>query len=188
MKRVIYQPNPGDIFLVPMPGIGGQLIRLGQLAAGDGWTKYQHAGVVVGVDPFKSDEGMRTIEAYPGGAILGRLDRFDPDEIVWLRCPPGYRITVANAALGFRGIGYSGLDYPALGLHRFHIPAPHLKSFIESRGHMICSQLADASAAKGGWHIFDDGRWPGFVTPNDLGKAAALQSPTGYVERVKVSR
>lgn len=188
MKRVIYQPHAGDIFLVPMPGIGGQLIRLGQLAAGDGWTKYQHAGVVAHPGTRTDYTDVRTIEAYPGGAKLLRLGRFDPDEIVWLRCPPEYRVDVANAAISFRGVGYSFMEYPALGLHRFHVPAPHLKSFIASRGSMICSQLADASAASGGWHIFDDGRWPGFVTPNDLGKAAALQSPTGYVERVKVSR
>lgn len=181
-----YEGKPGDIFLVPMPKIGGLAIKIGQWVAGDGWTKYQHAGVVVGqVDGY---EGTRTVEAYPGGAIVGRLSRFDPEKIVWLRCPPAYRDAVAAAALGFKGIPYSALDYDALALHRFHIPAPHLKDFIQDRGHMICSQLADAAAEKGGWHIFADGRWPGYVTPNDLGKAARLQEPGGYVERVKVSR
>lgn len=181
-----YAPKPGDIFLVPMSGVAGPLIRLGQWAAGDGLTKYQHAGVVVGdVDGY---EGTRTVEAYPGGAIVGRLNRFDPKKLVWLRCPPAYRDAVAAAALGYKGTPYSALDYDALALHRFHIPAPHLKDFIQDHGHMICSQLADQSALDVGWHIFDDGRWPGYVTPNDLGKAAKLQAPGGYVERVKVSR
>jgi hypothetical protein len=181
-----YTPHPGDGFLVPMPGWGGAAIRVAQKFAGDGWTKYQHAGMIVGeVDGY---QGTRTIEAYPGGAIVGRLDRFDADTIVWLRCPPQYRDAVAAAALSFRGTPYSFADYAALGLHRFHVPAPRLKAFIESRKSMICSQLVDAAAMEGGWHIFDDGRWPGFVTPNDLGKAAMLQKPGQYVERVKVSR
>jgi hypothetical protein len=181
-----YEPNPGDIFLVPMPGAGGKAIEFGQWLAGDGWTKYQHAGTVVGeVDGW---DGVRTIEAYPGGAILGRIDRYYPPTIVWLRCPPEYRDAVAGAALAFKGTPYSFLDYAALTGHRFHIPVPHLEEFISDQGHGICSQIADAAAGNGGWHIFDDGRWPGFVTPNDLGKAAKLQPPGGYVERVKVSR
>jgi hypothetical protein len=182
-----YKGRPGDIFLVPMPGRGGRAIRVAQWLAGDGRTKYQHAGVVVGqADGF---QGTRTVEAYPGGAILGRLDRFVPETIVWLRCPPAYRDTVAAAALSFRGTQYSAAEYTALSLHRFGIPAPHLRKYIESSRRMICSQLADRAAEIGGWHIFEDGRWHGYVTPNDLGKAAALQSPARpYVERARVSR
>lgn len=186
MKRVIYQPHPGDIFMVPMPGPGGPLIKFGQWLAGDGWTKYQHAGTVIGeVDGY---EGTRTIEAYPGGAKLLRLDRFDPDTILWLRCPPQYRDAVAAAALSFRGTPYSAAEYGALALHRFRIPAPHLKARIESSGSMICSQLADRAAEVGGWHIFADGRWHGYVTPNDLVKVARLQMPGEYIERARVSR
>jgi hypothetical protein len=37
-----------------------------------------------------------------------------------------------------------------------------------STKHMICSQLADETALRGGWHLFDDGRWPGYVPPCDL--------------------
>lgn len=181
-----YEGQPGDIFLVPMPGRGGKVIRFAQWLAGDGRSKYQHAGVVVGeVDGF---QGKRTIEAYPGGAIVGRLDRFEPDSIVWLRCPPQYRDAVAAAALSFRGTQYSAAEYMALSLHRFRIPAPHLRKYIESSNRMICSQLADRAAEAGGWHIFADGRWHGYVTPNDLGKVAAMQLPGQYVERVQVSR
>lgn len=179
-------PHPGYIFLVPMPGWGGKVIKWGQFLAGDGWTKIQHAGVFVGeVDGW---DGPRTIEAYPGGAIVGRMDRYDPSTIVWLRCPPAYRDAVTGAALAFKDVPYSFLDYAALDAHRFHVPVPHLEEFISDQGHVICSQLSDAAAGNGGWHIFDDERWPGFVTPNDLGKAAKLQPPGGYVERVKVSR
>lgn len=182
-----YQPKPGDIGLVPMTGAVGWMIKAGQWLAADGWTKYQHAFVIVG-EGVQGLPGMRLVEAMPGGALNSSLSRYDADKIVWLRCPPAYREAVASEALRFVGVKYSAADYGALSLHRFHIPAPHLEAFIKDRKTMICSQLADAAAGIGGWHIFDDERWPGYVTPNDLGKAARLQLPGQYVERVKVSR
>lgn len=184
-----YAPHPGDIGLVPMSGRVGRSIRFGQWLAGDGWTDYQHAFVCagwLGVADGKPD--MRIIEAMPGGALNSSLTRYDADEITWLRCPPEYRASVAAVAARLVGVPYSFTDYGALALHRFRIPAPHLRRFIDSRKSMICSQLCDRAAARGGWHIFDDGRWSGYVTPNDLGKAARMQRPGGYVERVKVSR
>lgn len=177
-----YVPRPGDIGLVAISGAGGKLIRVGQWLAGDDWTTWQHAYTYVG-------DG-KIVEAMPGGARMVDLSyRYgDPQKIKYLRCPPAYGEDVAQAAINFLGVPYSGADYVLIGLHRFHIPAPHLKQHIASSGSMICSQLADAAAATGGWHIFDDERWPGFVTPNDLGKVYKMQGPTGYCERVKVSR
>lgn len=187
MKHVLYEPQPGDIGLVPMSGKGGRGIKVGQWLAGDGWTDYQHAFVYVGAAGDRY-QGQWVIEAMPGGARLARFDRYDVGRIVWLRCPPAYRAAVAAVAATYIGVPYSFADYGALALHRFRIPAPHLRRFIDSRKSMICSQLCDRAAARGGWHIFDDGRWSGYVTPGDLGKAARLQPPGGYVERVKVSR
>jgi hypothetical protein len=40
---------------------------------------------------------------------------------------------------------------------------------------MICSQLADEAAMRGGWHLFSDGRIPQDVTPGDLWKLAEHQ-------------
>jgi hypothetical protein len=65
-------------------------------------------------------------------------------------------------------VPYSFLDYAALAAHRWHIPTPGLKRFVGDTGHMICSQLVDQAAADGGWRLFDDQRWPGFVTPGAL--------------------
>jgi hypothetical protein len=52
---------------------------------------------------------------------------------------------------------------------------------------MICSQLADTAAAEGGWHLFEDGRWPGDVTPGDLYRLyqgqRAQRMKTGDVSR-----
>lgn len=163
----LYTPRPGDIGLTQISGRVGQGIRAAQWLNGEGFADYEHAFVYIGqadVDPGQK----LIIEAEPGGALLSRLEIYDRSRVLWLSCPPQYGDAVATAALSFRGTPYSFLDYAAIDLHRFHIPAPHLRAYIESSRHMICSQLADRAAEIGGWKIFDDGRWPGFVTPGSL--------------------
>ena len=152
--------SPGDIGLVAIEGHVGQIIRFGQWMLGDGFKNYSHA--------FTYADGGKIIEAMPGGAIMSELSRYDAQKILWLRCPPEYGAEVANAAVSFHGVPYGFEDYAALALHRFHIPTPHLNAFMASRKSMICSQLCDAAAQLGGWHIFDDSRDPGDVTPGDL--------------------
>lgn len=162
----LYTPRPGDIGLVTMPGWVGKAIRVGQWLNGDGSANYEHAYVVVGeVDGY---DGTQIIEAMPGGALLSPLSLYENSGPVYLTCPEAKRDAVAAAALSFRGVKYSALDYDALAMHRFHIPAPGLRGYIDSTGHMICSQLADRAALNGDWHLFDDNRWPGYVTPMSL--------------------
>lgn len=165
----MYAPQPGDIGLVNMPGTVGKLIRFGQWVNGDGFANYEHAFVVVGgFGPGKPNVGPRIIEAMPGGALLSPLSRYDKLQPLYLRCPNKYRSAVAAAALELQGVPYSVADYFAIAAHRFHLPDPHLRTFIRTSGHLICSQLADRAAEKGGWHLFEDGRWDGDVTPADL--------------------
>jgi hypothetical protein len=159
-KELHMTPNVGSIGLVPMPGLVGKGIRLGQWVNGDGFENYQHAFTYVGYDQI--------IEAMPGGALLSRLDKYDPDSVRWLQCPTQYGLDVASAALNYQGIPYSFLDYGAIALHRFHVSTDYLQTYIASTGHMICSQLADRAAMDGGWHLFSDERWEGFVTPLDI--------------------
>lgn len=45
-----------------------------------------------------------------------------------------------------------------------------LREFIESTGHMICSELGDRARLDAGSHLFTDGRWPGYVKPSDTGR------------------
>lgn len=167
-----YTPKPGDIGLVTMPGTVGRLIRLGQWLNGDGFANYEHAFVVAGVHVRGEDrgvaDGMKIVEAMPGGALLSPLSRYDGMGAVYLRCPDADRAAVAEAAMLLIGTPYSFADYFALAAHRFHIPAPHLRRYVRTYGHMICSQLADRAAAMGGWYLFADGRWEGDVTPADL--------------------
>jgi hypothetical protein len=165
-----YTPQPGDIGIVRMPGVVGRLILWGQWMNGSGSENYEHAFVVVGEVEDTPNVGTQIIEAMPGGALLSPLSRYDGFEPVYLRCPPALRDGVAAAALSFRGVKYSALDYGALAMHRFHIPAPGLRHYIDTTGHMICSQLADRAAFVEGWFLFDDDRWLGYVTPLDLYK------------------
>jgi hypothetical protein len=158
--------------MVGIKGGVGKMIRVLQWANGSGFSKYQHA--------FPYAGNGQIVEAEPGGAILTKLDeRYVPSQVVWLKCPPEFGQAVAAAArlLGphmddngvmVPGVPYSFLDYEALALRRLHIPYPHLKHYIESTKHEMCSQLSDHAAMLGGWRIFDDGRWPGDVVPNDL--------------------
>lgn len=177
-----YTPQSGDIGLTQIFGHVGRGIRFAQWFNGDGFADYEHAFVYVGTRVRDSDipgDGPKIIEAMPGGALLSPLAKYAPERVLWLRCPPEYGNAVAAAALGFQGVPYSFADYLAIALHHFRVPTPHLKAYIQSSRHMICSQLADRAAEIGGWRIFDDGRWPGYVTPGDLYREAVEQGLAG---------
>lgn len=166
-------PGVGSIGLVAIKGRVGLAIRIGQWLNGSGFIRYEHAFVYVG--------NGQVIEAMPEGARLARLDQYRECPIVWLRCPPTLGEAVAAAARGYEGVPYSFADYVAIALHRFHIPTPRLRRYIESSRRMICSVLADRAAHDGGWHLFDDGRWFGYVTPGALHQLAGRLAATGGV-------
>lgn len=168
MGVVAYTPRPGDIGLVRIHGGAGFGIRLAQAANGDGFADYEHA--------FGMADADTLVEAEPGGARLRPLSQYDGESIVWLRCPEALGELVAAHYRLLLGTPYSFLDYDALALHRLHVPAPGLRKFISDSGHLICSQLVDLGAMRGGWNLFDDGRWPGYVTPGSLRKLAAAQA------------
>ncbi len=167
-----YMPQPGDIGLVRIRGLEGRAIRAAQWANGDGYKDTEHA--------FGLKDAKTLVEAEPGGARLSALGEYDPASIVWLRCPDEHREAVAAAYLGLLHTPYSFLDYDALAAHRLHIPAPGLRAYIQDTGHMICSQLVDEGARRGGWQLFDDRRWPGYVTPGALRKLAAAKLEKGF--------
>lgn len=160
-----YNPRPGDIGLVRISGAGGKIIRGLQWADGCGFEDYEHALGVVG------NYGGRVlvVEAEPGGAVAG--DMHYPSAR-WLVCPDEYRAAMVENLhkCADKKIPYSWADYAAIGGRRFHIPGSLLKNYVKSSGHMMCSQLVDYCAAESGWHLFDDGRWEGYVPPCDLTK------------------
>lgn len=159
-----YQPNLGDIGLTQITGDVGALIRLGQWLNGDGFANYEHAFVFIG-------DGQ-IVEAEPGGARIADLTEYDARTIAWVPCPPEHGAAVAQAARELVGTPYSAADYFALALHRFHIPVPWLKAYVNSSKHEICSQLDVTAAVRGGWQVVPASDWPGYVTPADLAKLA----------------
>lgn len=172
----------GAIGLVPIGGDVGKGIAAGQLAlkhiaklkgyVPDDALKYQHAFV---------DCGDGTIvEAEPGGAVRV-ANHYPADETLWLDRPEmlqSTRDTIVHYAQTFveanggKGVPYSFLDYGAISLHALGVNVNWLQCYIQDSGHLICSQLADLAWSLAHQHIFDDGRWPGFVTPMDLAYVA----------------
>lgn len=167
MSDSVYVPLPGDIGLTQISGDVGRAIRFGQWLDGDGFADYEHAFVYTGAGHI--------VEAEPGGALDSLLERYDASRIAWLRCPDPYRVNVCKAAKLYVGVPYSFADYAAIAAHRARLPVPGLRGYIESTGHMICSQLADRAAMDGGWHLFSDDRWPGYVDPGALWRLYARQ-------------
>lgn len=156
-------PQPGDIGLTSITGAVGKLVQIGQWLNGDGYGAYQHAFIVL--------PGNRLIEAMPGGAQIDSLDSYADRDVLYvapLGITDAQRKAVVDNALKYEGVPYSFIDYIALATHRFHIPGPGLRRYIESTGHMICSQLCDRAYRDAGLQLFTDGRWSGYVTPMDL--------------------
>lgn len=157
-------PQPGDFGLTSISGDVGTLIRVGQFLNGDGFSVYEHAFVYVG--------GGQIVEAEPGGARLAGLDKYAGRPVAWSSGKVGLtdvqRAAVVAAARARVGTPYSALDYFAIAAHRFRLPVPGLRKFIASTGHEICSQLVDRVFLDAGVHLYDDGRWEGYVTPAAL--------------------
>jgi hypothetical protein len=170
----------GDFVCVPMHGDAGELIRIGQYLNGSGFKNFEHAEVLV--------TRNQTMGAYPGGAKLEDLAPLDYQQgWLWSSDAIGVHLTakqrdaVVSTALALKGIGYSPTDYFALAAHRLDLPgASLLKNYVSSTNHMICSQLVDYCYLMAGVHLFNDGRWPGYVTPEDLANVIADPSGVTY--------
>lgn len=167
-------PQLGDYACRKMGGTPGKLISLGELLNGDGFSEYDHAEIFVGKADRNGPFGY-TMGAYPGGARLVPLsaDQLETGHgFLWssgkIPLSDVERQRIVYNALLCRGIGYSSADYFALALHRFRLDVPELKGFIASTHSMICSQLVDWCYMTAGVKLFQDGRWPGYVTPAAL--------------------
>lgn len=182
--------QPADFACVSAFGAVGRLIEVGEWANGDGFAPYEH---VLGYAGYYSDTpdpqpnprtvpivgrgaGHYVIEAQPGGARLRRLD-FAPEDYPGALWSTGLipltdyqRLMIHEAAWSLLGTPYSALDYFALAAHRLRLhPLDNLlKGRVGSSQHLICSQLWDLAYQRGGVQLFDDGRWPGYVTPLDM--------------------
>jgi cell wall-associated NlpC family hydrolase len=152
--------KPGDFVLAHIDGDVGKLIQFGQWLNGDGFGDYEHAFVYLG-------QSM-CVEAEPGGARIGNADGYA--KTYWssgiIDLTSDQRFQIVQAAHKYVGTPYSAADYFALAARRLHIPAPGLKAYVASSGHMICSQLVAKCYADAGFPLYDE--WTGYVTPGDL--------------------
>lgn len=155
-------PEPGDIGLTSIVGPVGWGIRLGQYLNGSGFGVYEHAFIVL--------DDSTLLEAEPGGARIAGLDEYAGRTVEYVspELTAEQRYAICAAARDLVNTPYSAADYFAIATHRFHIPVPGLRRYIADSGHMICSQLVDQCYQDAGVRLFDDGRWPGWVTPADL--------------------
>jgi uncharacterized protein YycO len=162
-------PQPGDFFLLAGTDPVGRLIEVAEWLNGDGFSTYSHAGILL-------DHTGSILEAEPGGARIAHADEYR-DQLVWSSwsLTQGDRLSLVRRARGLVGVPYSALDYFAMLAHRIHLPMPGLKRYIAADAHMICSQLVDETYRRAGFQMFRDGRWPGYVTPQDL--AQVLTGP-----------
>jgi hypothetical protein len=166
-------PKPGDFAVVSAGGLAGPVVGVAErwlLAAGP-YSDYQHAFIYMGSSP-KLGPGHDIIQAEPAGADWAALTLHA--KTLWstgkIPLTEMQRGDVMTAAMRYLGTPYSFLDYLAIGLHHWHLPAPGLKAYIASTRHQICSQLIDQCYLDAGVHLFADGRWPGFCTPPDLAR------------------
>lgn len=163
---MLTEPKPGDYILVHIPGQGGTTIQLLQWANGTGSDGYEHAALYMG--------NGQCVEMAGNGIRISRVANYLTRPHRWssgLINPTDQQrtdIVAAGQKYMEREVEYSWEDYAALVAHRFHIPTPRLKKYIEDTGHMICSQLVDRCWEDADFHLFDDHRWHGYVTPGHL--------------------
>lgn len=155
-------PLPGDIGLVNIRGRAGLGIRLGQFLNGDGFEDIEHAFTVM--------PNNMVFEAEPGGARITSISEYIGRNVIYSRFPltEKQRSIIVSTAEELVGTPYSALDYFSLALHRFHIRPKFITNYIASTKHMICSQIEDYLYLTAGYHLFDDNRFPGDVTPGAL--------------------
>lgn len=175
------QYPPGAFFLTRIPGRTGWWVGLAQAICGMP-SRYTHAGIVLPDD--------RILQAQPGGAVIAPLDSLtgrphivsDAPIRIALEADPdntetSLRDTVVYEALNLEGTPYSFADYLALAAIHLHLPSKALRRYVEDSGHLICSALVDRAFREAGIHLYDDGRYPGDVTPADLDAWAQDHQP-----------
>jgi len=149
-------PPPGSYAVVKTGGAVARLIRLATRGT------VNHALVYT---------GGHTVEMNPGGAAYGTVAEY-LDE-AWYRPPmtDDQLVVFRQAAdeLVALRVGYSFVDIAAQFAYRvLRVKPARLARFIESPHRMVCSQSVDWLYAQAGVHLFDDGRLPGLVSPEDL--------------------
>lgn len=174
---------PGDIGFTVTPGGIGTAIAIAQAAAdgadvlrkrgtsdNGGW--FTHAFLVTEVP----DGSASIIEAEPEGSvhtIIRDRERIGPGfGYVRLLLTDGQREEITQISGSLIGIPYGWLDYLSITALHLGLPRPWVQKRVITTKSMICSQLVDYALQRVGFHVFDDGRLPGDVTPGALFRQA----------------
>lgn len=155
-------PRPGDFGLSRIGGVLGWFIARGQSLTGDA-SRYTHAFVVI--------DDNTVIEAMPGGARITPLKEYFPGkDVIFSRMDINgtQQAEIVAHARSFKGVPYSFMDYVSITILHIGFRPDWIKRYVKNSGHMICSQLVDEAYLRSGVHLFDDGRFPGDVTPGDI--------------------
>jgi hypothetical protein len=157
----------GDLVLIQEPSRVGQLIRFGQWLNGDGFHDFEHVAVYDGKGGVYEETPRDGAEHNPFHPEKARK-LFWSTDIILLN--DTQRAGIINSCQKYcdAHTGYSFADYAAIAARRFHIPVPHLRAYIKSTGHMICSQFADQVLYENKYNLFNDGRFQGDVSPGDI--------------------
>lgn len=184
-------PLPGDLWVGKIAGLGGLAISAAEWAGGAGWGEFDHVAGYLGTwdhhtaramtGDAAASPGCYVAEAEPKGARF-RWVCYSPAQLrdampagIWSTGAFGLTdvqraqvVAVAGGAV-HQGVGYSWLDYAAIGMHRrLGLQPAWLRRFIENSHHQQCAQLWDWFYQQVAFHIFADLRWPGDVMPADI--------------------
>lgn len=132
------------------------------------------------------------IEGEPGGCRLSKLDRYNPDDIVWStgRLParieaqltPTARAAIARKGRGLEHTPYGYWDvalvalaqkrmgtviHPEVPISEQPWPWRQVLGYLADTGRMDCSHIVDVAYNLGGVKLYDDNRFPGMVSPAD---------------------
>lgn len=156
-------PQPGDFAVVNTGSRVGPLIELGEALSGGGFSQFDHAVICSRI----VNNIVLIVEAEGNGAVEHPW-HYEGKEHLWSTGHIATSPLAGEKALTLVGTPYSFADYFAIAAHSLHIPLPYLKRYVASSKHLICSQLVDYAELLAGVHLFNDGRWPGYVRPSDL--------------------
>ena len=157
-------PRPGDFAVVDTRIGAWPPIWLGHGLSRGGFTMFNHAVICSRV---LRDGTVYIVEAMRSGA-RENVWHYDDHDHLWSTGLVKTSTKAGNAALAYVDRPYSWLDYAAIAAHASQLPAPGLRRYVASTQHLIGSQLVDQAELDAGVHLFDDGRWPGYVRPSDL--------------------
>ena len=149
-------PRPGDLWVVRTNGFPAWAIRTLTRST------VNHAGIYLanGYIGEADTHGFRIVLNHYSDRLIHIPTALDDYQ----------RQQVQDKALGLLGVPYNWVDIAALAISlttRQATPRFIAKRLSNPR-RLMCSQACDELMLRVGCHLFDDGRLPGEVTPQDL--------------------